>query len=418
MPASTFARNCRTVLAVLSMVWTAACCLASKAVAAPFPMPPMGAALVTPTPPVSPPPAFSPGLPDQYRTLAPIRDPFLSIWQRATAVDMAGPSASPYFRELSTRLDVTWRLAELSPQPVQLPTETRDLALDQCIAGATMGWNSAIRQVFQRTPEMAAAHLFLKSTVNPGVKVSKGSSGNRHLAAEDPGTRNQRAAFADIQQGPTTRDIPSGIRFPTISSGGALTLVNLPGSASLSASENTDSPFSPAIATWIDIRNAGVDAARVQARVGAPRTLQRMRPDIRYAALARKSLTPQWALIVDIQGRPDVPRPLSTGGAIEHRLAWLNHPEWAIRAARTESLRDDLGPDVYEQRLDLTLRTTLAWRLPQDVRHWPLGQRPGAPGPTLPMLPQNGPGPWTPMATTPAERTGAGPAPTVRVAQY
>ncbi len=398
-------------------LWLGLCALSSNAAAAPFPARPAesplpAATLQVPSP--SPLPSASPE-PDVYRELHPVRDPFMSRWQKATAKEMSGPGASPWYRDMAAQLDVTWRLAELAPAPVTLDTTVRDEAFDMVIAGAYSGWNATWRSTMRRSPELVPVQAFIQSALTPGMHVQKGKSGHARVSTDDQNTRNQRAAMADINQGPAaprTPNTPSaGVSHPSLRTGSALTLIRLPGSSDLDSGAAPDSPFSPGLSGWVDVRDVLVDAARVQTRIQQNPEKNKFKPNIRWVAMARQNLMPTWSVVAELQGAPDVPLPTRNVVALEHSLVGIGLPAWAVRASAMQELRDDLGPDIREERVMVTARTNLAWYLPQDVSRWPLGQRPLAPGPILPELPPTGPGAPQPLARSPAVRTGATPLP-------
>lgn len=358
-------------------------------------------------------PATAPGLPgarlpELYRELHPVRDPFLARWQHATAREMSGAGASPWYRDLSVALDVTWRLSELSAQPVVLDTAVRDRALDMAIAGATSGWNTTMYRSMQRRPELAPLQTMIRSAISPSLRIERGHSGGTRVRTDDGTARNQQAAMADINQGPTTGPSPSPRSGPqpSLRTGSAFTLVSVPTSADVRAGSDADSPLSPGMTSWIDVREVGVDAARLQARMSQNPERARFRPQVRWAAMARQGLLPDWAAIADLQGRSNEVGVVRSAVALEHQLARYGLPGWALRAAASRELRDDLEPTLYEERVMVSVRTNLGWYVPQDIDRWPLGHRPGAPGPVLPQLRPGGPTEPVPLASTPAERSG------------
>jgi|GEM_PF-6961762 len=349
-------------------------------------------------------PPVQPSLP--YRDLHPVRDPFVARWQQATARQMAGPGASPWYRDVASDLDVRWRLAEQSPAPLLIEQGVRDQALDMVLVGSITGWNEVVRQTMRRSPELTPIHTAVQSALTPGLRVDKSASGRTRVGADGQEARNQQAAMADISQGPTVqRTNPRAVQ-TSVRTGSAVTLFRLPDSSDIQPGAN-DSPLRPGLTSWIDVRNVVFDAARVQTRVQQDPERNRFRPNVRWVAVARQGLMPDWSVVADIQGSPEALRPTRNGVALEHRLTRYGLPEWAIRASAGQQLRDDLGPDIREERVMLVLRTNLGWYLPQDIDRWPLGHRPGAPG--MPTITPDGPSAPRPLVASPAERTGARP---------
>jgi hypothetical protein len=342
-----------------------------------------------------------------YRDLHPVRDPFLTRWQQATVREMSGSGASPWYRDVAAHLDVTWRLAELAPNPVTLDTSLRDQALDMAIAGAFSGWNNVWRQTVQRSPDLVPIHTIVQSALTPSLQIRKDNGGTTRVSTDARGAQNQQAAMADINQGPSPgRTGRSSGGPPLLRTGSALTLVRLPDRSDLALGSQPQSPFSPGLSSWVDLRNVVVDAARVQTRIQQDPERNRFRPQVRWVALARQGLLPNWDVIADLQGNPETALPQRNAVALEHRLGSLGLPAWALRASASQQLRQDLGPEIREERLMVSLRTNLAWYLPQDVDRWPLGQRPLAPGPVLPRVSPTGPDNPRPLAQPPIERNG------------
>ena len=358
-------------------------------------------------------PTIGTGLPEVVRDLHPVREPFVHKWQRATTRSMAGPSASVWYREMATRLDVGWRIAEMSPTPAIIDKNTRDLALDMAIAGASSGWDAAMNRTLRQSTELTSLHTLARSLVTPSVQVQRARDGSAKVTPDASASLDTRAALANIDQG---QGLGRATRAssPTLRTGSRFTIISTPTSEDVRAGNDADSPVSPGMSSWIDLRDVVFDAARVQARLAQPPERNRFNPNVRWTALARQELIPSWAVIADIQGqvsrRAEQQRfAVRQGVALEHRLNKLGLSAWAVRGGVTKELRDDLGPDIIENRLTVSLRADLGWYVPQDVDRWPLGHRPGAPGPVLPVLEPTGPGRPTPFMASPAERTGATP---------
>ena len=359
-------------------------------------------------PTVSPEPAPGPvNDPLVYRDLHPVREPLLLRGQQATAREMSGPGASPWYRDLSTRLDVTWRLAEFSPTPVTIEPEVRDQAFNMAIAGSFSGWSRAWNQTLARSPELVPIHTAIRSTLSPSLQIRKDRGGRTRLASDTQSIQNQNAAMADINQGPVGAATgPSRRPAPFVQTGSTMTLVRFPNQTDLDLETRTTDVVSPALTSWIDARHVGVDAARIQSRVQQDPDQAAFRPQVRWTALARQGLLPTWDIIAELQGSPENQRLQRNAVALEHRLVAVGLSSWALRLSAVQQVRDDLGPDRTEDRLMLTVRNNLGWHLPQDVERWPLGQRPLAPGPTLPSAPPSGAQNPRPLAQQPVERNG------------
>ena len=361
---------------------------------------------------VSPPISLS-GLPQHTRDLHPVRDPFLHTWQRATAKSMAGPGASVWYRDMATKLDVNWRLAALAPTPLHIDNATRDLALDMAIAGASSGWDTAMRRTLRQSTELTPFHTFAKSILTPSLQVERGQDGSTRVKPDSAASLDSRAAMVDIDRGSQTPNAKVKPPLPSLRTGSNITLISIPTSDDVRAGTDAQSPISPGMTSWLDVRNIIFDAARVQARIAQPTERRKFNPNVRWAALARQEIIPSWAVVADLQGQlfHDTQQQITVrqGVALEHRLTDLSLSSWALRAAMTREVRDDLEPGIVEERFSVSLRADLGWYVPQDVDRWPLGHVPG--GEIAPILPPTGPGKPMPFMASPAERTGAEPPP-------
>lgn len=391
---------------------------AARAGSVPFPTPPSTWALhaVPAHTPAEADEAVLPPPADTYRDLSPVRTPYLAWWQQATARTMAGDGASAWYRDTATQLDVQWRLAEMSPEQVFLEDGVRNRAVDMVLVGAMSGWNATLRRALRATPELVPLQTAIQAALTPGLHIQKGASGQTRVQAADPASRNQQAALADINQGPTV-DATGRMRKPprSIRTGSAVTLFRLPSSSDIDAGATNNNPIAPGLSSWVEVREVLVDAARVQTRLEQPAE-GGFRPTLRWVAVARQGLMPSWAVIADLQGTRGEVRPTRSGVAVEHNLSHMGLPAWAMRVNAAQEQRPELGDNIREQRVMFTVRTNFGWYLPQDVDRWPLGHQPGAPGPVLPDLAPSGPGAPRPLAQSPAQRAGTGPVQTDGIA--
>ncbi|MBO87043.1 MAG: hypothetical protein CL927_16975 [Deltaproteobacteria bacterium] len=343
--------------------------------------------------------------PATYRDLHVVRDPFLLRWQQATANEMSGIGASPWYRDLSARLDVTWRLAEQAPSPVTIDAAVRDQAFNMVIVGAYSGWSRVWSQTFARAPELVPIQTAIRSALTPSLQIRKDRTGRTRVSSDARNLQNQDAAMADINQGPVASSIPlTAPRTPFVRTGSAMTLIRLPDQSDLDLKTPRNSAVAPELTSWVDVRHVVLDAARVQTRVQQAPDRAKFHPQVRWTALARQGLLPRWDVVAELQSSPRTPLPQRNAIAIEHRLESVGLPAWAVRLAAVQQVREDLGPGTREERVMWTLRNNLAWYLPQDVERWPLGQRPLAPGPTLPPMVPTGPQNPRPLAQSPIKR--------------
>ena len=350
-----------------------------------------------------------------YRELNPVRHPFMSHWHHATVREMSGPSASPWYRDTATALDVRWRLAEVSPTAMHIDRDTRDRAVDMALTGALTGWNATVSHTLRHSPELVPVHAALRSALHPSLHIRSTANGSATVSSDRAGDQNQRTAFAQIQQGAavdTTGAHPTASSSPSVRTGSAVSLIRIPDRTDIQRAGAPLSPLSPGLSSWVDLRHVVFDAARVQTRITQNPERRRFRPSARWAAAIRQDLMPSWSMLAEVQGTPELLRPARNVVALEHHLARWGKPAWAVRLSAQQEMRPDLvnapfdgslhGP--VEQRLMLNARTNLAWHVPLDPDRWPLGNRPGAPGPLVPSLLPTGPGHPIPLEQSPAER--------------
>jgi len=339
--------------------------------------------------------------------LHPVRQPFLTRWQLQTAEAMAGRGAPVWFRDTANDLELRLRLSEWDPEPFTHDPRARDQALTMALAGSTLGWQRALRQVMRSSPEMASAWSAGQSVLSPSVKVRGRPGGGARATVDDPSAGRADLAFAELDQAPPARGLTQRPT-PTFRTGSAFTMIPIPDAGSLQAPRDELSEgLAPTVNSWVQVEHLLLDAARLQARIReAP---ERPRPQVQWTAMARQGLSPGWAVIGEARGDHRTLSPSALRVGVETRLPTDLPPVMRASATRLAATPATRAP--AEDRLDLTLRAALGWRLPHDVRAWPLGQVPGAPGRLPQELPPTGPSRPALLVRTPAERQLDGPVP-------
>lgn len=315
------------------------------------------------------------------------RDPFLSRWHRATA-DVVDENV--WFRDLSTTLDVQWRVEQLGL--AQPPGDAlRDRALEQAVAGTYLGWDRAIRQWMQSTDALSALYGVGSALSRPALRVEAGPEGRRLRPPDEAAARNADAARAAIDQGPTA----GGRARPALQLGSALTFVELPrGAEALSTAQGPQ--LRASAQTYVQAWAMGVDAARLEAAVRAAERPLARPPSFAVRAIAREGLGARAALVGEASVEPTRPR-RSAAVRAAGELRLQPQGSWWLRATVGQAPGAPLAGPV--QYAELGLRANLGWRAPQHVDRWTLGQQPlSAPHSGLALHPESPARPAPPPA--------------------
>lgn len=328
--------------------------------------------------------------------LHPVRPQPGLAWQRATAAAMAGPGASPYFRDTATELDVRWRL-EAAGEPL-LPADDQlaDTALKLSLTGASMGLTRLVHDALARDEVLGVAQDVVRAAVSPGVVVQRRPEGF-HVELDDRSRAfvAGRAAVLEGARRPMHRP-----PVPTLRVGTGLRLTER---ATDLSGDLVATPV-PAVAGWFGLDHMGLDALLLDATWIEPWSDEGP-PRLRWGLAARESLLGGLSLRAQLTsddgvGLPDSGR-LGLGYA-------LNRPEtWTVRLEGGCRLPAHTGDDPGEWRVEIGVRANLDWRLPVDIDRWPLGQQVGAPGPTLPSVRAGGPNRAAPLNPRPIDEPAA-----------
>lgn len=324
--------------------------------------------------------------------LHPVRDPFIARWQTTTAAAMAGPRAPVWFREPSTQMDVALRLAELQRGVVPIDPQLRDRSINAALAGATLGWQRSVRALLKQSEGLGTLSTIVSTAISPSVQVKQRNSGGpRSVHVDDVANRDERLAFAELDQAGPQRTVrlPSP---PTFRTGSAIALFPIPNTADVQRQAPRQKAVDPSMSIYMQAENILVDGARIQSQVRPTNGRFRQLPRVQWTAMARQELISGWSVVGEVRGDRRSAAPTTLRTSVETRLP--TRTDWVLRAstARIDRARDlvPTGPPI-EHRIDLALRANLRWRLPADVRHAPRGQVLGARGRPMPELPPRGP---------------------------
>lgn len=350
--------------------------------------------------------AASPALPEQsaretlvQENLHPVREQVLATWQRETRRAMSGPRASPYFRDLANRMDVTWRLRATQAFPQPLSIGLRDQVLQQSIDGGAQGWRATFRKSVARHEELSQVFDIASMATGPRLSFRQKKERVRIEVDEDAGSMEAQTAL--LEQG---ADEGLANRPSKLSTGGGLHLVQR---------SDPEAPETlrilPAATSYIRLQNVGLHALQIHTLLINDPSISEERPHQligSWRVAGRQQLVPGLSAVGQGRGRLRTGQVNLASAGLEWRIPGEGR---FVTRAQVSRLRIE-EVDRLDRRAELVLRTNLRWRVPSDIDRWPLGQEPGAPGPWLPEVPDAGPMAMTPLSATPAERSG-GPGP-------
>jgi hypothetical protein len=325
--------------------------------------------------------------------LHPVRERFLPRWQSATSRCI---EEGVWFRDLSSELEVRWRIQEWSPTVATHDPLLTELAIEHTLAGFTMGWERAVREWMRGQPELRPVHSWARSMVNPSIKVQPREGAGATVSADELATQTAAAAFAEIEQAKPGKQNTK----PSFRTGSRLNLVRLPMSTdTIGAAKGPQ--IQPSAISYLQVSSMGVDAARLQVVANVP-TRKKAEPKIGWSAISRENLGSRWAAIGEVQASPrNLTRAGLVRGGIELRLP--TREPWVLRS---NLVSDRARPDgLVEHRAELILRANLDWNVPSGPSGWPLGHRVGAPGPMPTTPPPVGPNQLVPLVQSPVSRT-------------
>lgn len=336
-------------------------------------------------------PSYTSPSPEQLHPVRP--QPFLA-WHRAVADVMAGPDASPLFRDTSTAMDVRWRLVAAGEELFPASDTEEQKALDLSLQGATLGLSRATWEALSRSEVLAVAGKVVRTGLRPSVVVERRPDGPR-LRLDERAWSSQLSR-ASVSEGPRLGERRAP-RPPSLRVGGGARLIEDP-------DLDTDQPLSnlqPAVQGWVGLERLGLEAMQLDVTWFDPTPDQD--PRIWYELVARQRIVGRLSLRAELESDDDLLLP-DAGRA---GLAWQipEHPGWRIGLDGVRRFpRPYRAGDEGEWRAELRLWSTLDWRVPVDIDRWPLGHEIGEPGPTMLALRPSGPNLASPVALTADEQ--------------
>lgn len=325
----------------------------------------------------------------------PVRPQPGLAWQRSMAAVMAGPGASPYYRDTATALDVRWRL-EMQGKAL-LPASRDDAtdALNLSLTGAAMGLSRMVQDALARDEILGVASDVVRTAMSPGLVLSRQEEGF-HVELDD-NPRGFQQGRASILEGP--RSSRRGPPPATMRVGTGLRLTD--GGGDLT-SDLLDDPV-PAASAWLGLDHMGLDALLLDLSWSDPWGRSRDARELTWGLAARQAIWNGVSARAELLSEDGLGLPNRGRAGLSYRLK--EQRAWTVRldgARRFPSQAEDARPP--EWRVELSLRANLDWVLPVDIDRWPLGQEVGAPGPKLPAVRRGGPNEVTRLQVAPADR--------------
>jgi len=308
--------------------------------------------------------------------LHPVRQQLWLSWQRHTQVAMAGPRASPLFRDDSARMEVLWRLAAIDGEAPSLTPDETQHVFDLALVGATMGLGDTVDEMVRRNEGLDAALRVARAATGPGLSVqrSEAPTGGVDIDMEQ-GHPHARAARARIAEPPSpgVQRRPPGVRF-----GQGFRIVE--------RIDDEGRRYMPATVAHLELRRVGVDVLRLEDSV-IYESSEVVVHD--WVVLARQQMTPWLTLHGELRGEGRTPYPDQVRGSLAIRHPTLRW--WSLRPGVSQTLRRPDRNNEVALRWEVQLRWNTRWRLPVSVDQWPMDHQIGAPGRPLPTIADLGP---------------------------
>lgn len=301
--------------------------------------------------------------------LHPVGPAYLYDWQVTTSRIMGGRRASPLFRSTAAAMDVHWRLAAYDAEAPLLLDDQQQQARQLAWTGASLGMQQTVESIVTASPELGMLYRCVRTVTAPSVEIQarpgqfEGDRADVRLNVNQ-GSRNRAVDLAAFEEQGTAR------RAPRFRLGGGLDIVQLEGRNIAEDELN----FGLGLSSSAELDRLGPLNLRARATVVRPNEdVTRLS----WNGSARLPLSHGVSLMSGINGDAESVFRLNSGVELRPQKA----PSYNIRLVATQRI------DTQEERLMLTLNRQLRWRLPNDIRSWPLGAEIGAPGP----LPQSFP---------------------------
>lgn len=287
---------------------------------------------------------------------------------------MAGPRASPLYREKAAELDALWRIWGWEGTVPVLDEDERQRILDLAVSGTTTGLTWSMQELFEQDDGIQTATRIVRLFTSPSIQLSGSRDPDAPVRLQlNDGSLGGKEQIARIEQvGPRARRRPRG---PTFRLGQDLRVVER-------VTDEGDLFYAPGAVAYVEARRLWAEATRLQNAV---------LPDEEgviihsWATSSRWRLHPRWTGHLSLAGEGRLPYPdrsrIAVGWTSRTQPVWLVQPGLTRRFPRPDRER------LPEWRVDVRLQWNLRWRVPSDVDRWPLDHELFAPGRPLPEVP-------------------------------
>lgn len=294
-----------------------------------------------------------------------MRRSFADLWQRQLTDAMAGPRASPLYREPVAAMATRHAFAAAGLSDFPVDDDDAEVVLQRLIDGAATGARRTAELVFAESPPLHSVQQIAAGLTGTSVEWRATSDG-LHASLRPERERAELAAARITGAPPPERTGPRPARPkpPTLRAGAGLQFEQ-------DASSSASIAIQPGVRAWVETERLALDAARLSIETA---DVQDPRGSTSWALAARSELRPRWELVVDARG--DATSALPTRVSLGPQWDLPVREPWALGLSGTTEPRG--WADGPAWGVSVSLRSRSRWRLADALGQWPLGERPGA----------------------------------------
>jgi hypothetical protein len=287
------------------------------------------------------------------------------LWQRQLTAAMAGPTASPLYRDPVAAMTTRNAFTAAGLQNSLLEDSDADVVLRRLLEGTASGTRRTAELIFAESPALHRTQQIAAGVTGTSVEWRATNDGLR--ASIRPDREPGDLAAARIT-GASPADVgslrPQRPRPPTLRAGAGLDLEQ-------DTSSSASIAIQPGMQAWIETERLALDAARISIETAHVLDL---RASTTWALAARTEVRNGWDVVVDARG--DVTAPLPTRVSFGPQWDIPVRGPWALALTGTAEPRGWSEDPAWE--VALSLRSRSRWRLADAMGQWPLGEKPGA----------------------------------------